>query len=52
MDHAFGVLTKNFLHNSRPQRISPMFSSRSFTVLGVLHLGLQPFIFNFLYDPF
>ena len=52
MDHAFGVLTKNFLHNSRPQRISPMFSSRSFIVLGVLHLGLYPFIFNFLYDPF
>ena len=36
MDCAFGVITKNSSHNSRSQRLSPLFLSRIFIVLGFI----------------
>lgn len=36
MDCAFGVITKNSSHNSRSQRLSPLFLSTIFIVLGFI----------------
>ena len=47
MDHDFGVVSEKSLPYPRSSRFSPMLSFKSFIVLCVLHLCLDPFWVSF-----
>lgn len=49
MDYAFGVMSKNFLPNSRSQILYPIFSLGSFTLLGFTYRFMIFFELIFVY---